>query len=104
MNMYKQIAIDFDGVLHKNSRGWQNGEIYDPPMEGALDAVNVLRKKGFKIVVFTAREDLQKVAYWLVLHGFGGFEVTNKKPQRAIAFIDDRAIRFTNWRDILNYF
>lgn len=29
------ISIDFDGVIHQYSKGWQNGEIYDPPIRGA---------------------------------------------------------------------
>lgn len=35
----RTIAVDFDGVIHKYSKGWQNGSIYDEPVEGAKEAL-----------------------------------------------------------------
>jgi len=116
--MKKTIAFDFDGVIHKYSKGWQDGKIYDEPVEGALEAIVELLIKGYKVSVFTTRENTAEVRNWIidklheckavvskVFHQFPreDFEVTNKKPI-AIAYIDDRGIRFTNWKDILNYF
>lgn len=107
----RTIAVDFDGVIHKYSKGWQGGEIYDKPVDGAVKAYYALIEKGYDVVVFTTRKDLEAVKAWMELHfdfekRLGHFyepEVTNKKPA-AIAYIDDRGIRFTNWVDILNYF
>jgi hydroxymethylpyrimidine pyrophosphatase-like HAD family hydrolase len=99
----KTIATDFDGVIHRYSKGWQDGLIYDPPMDGAIEKINMLIAKGFKVVVFTAREDLDAVRDWLSVWGFPTLEVTNQKIP-AIAYIDDRAIRFTDWEDIIKYF
>lgn len=107
----KTIAIDFDGVIHKYSKGWQNGKLYDKPVEGSLEAMLELYAKGYKIVVFTTREDTTSVRGYIFKwynelypdQETFAFEVTNKKPP-AIAYIDDRGIRFTNWKDILNYF
>jgi len=107
----KTIAIDFDGVLHKYSKGWQKGEIYDGPVEGAVDAFFALIDAGFNPVVFTTRDDLESVKQWMHKHfdfekRMGNFydpAVVNKKPL-AFAYIDDRAIRFTNWSDTLKYF
>ena len=111
----KTIAIDFDGVIHKYSKGWQNGKIYDDPIEGALEAIVELVNKNYKVVVFTTREYTGAVREWIItkLHeckavkgksfDMKNFEVTNTKPP-AIAYIDDRGIRFTNWKDMLNYF
>ena len=99
----KTIAVDFDGVIHKYSKGYQDGTPYDIPMEGAKKALRKLEKRGFDIVIFTARDNLQVVTEWMIGHGFPNYVVTNQKP-KAIAYIDDRAIRFTNWQDMLNYF
>jgi 5'(3')-deoxyribonucleotidase len=117
--MKKTIAIDFDGVIHKYSKGWQDGKIYDEPVEGALEAIITLLERDYKVSVFTTREDIVKVKTWIIekshkckelqskpyLFWFDRdeFNVTNQKPI-AIVYIDDRGIRFTNWKDILNYF
>ena len=36
------IAIDFDGVIHKNSKGYHDGTIYDDPVPGTLKALRDL--------------------------------------------------------------
>ncbi len=99
----KTIAIDFDGVIHKYSKAYHDGSIYDTPIEGAGDAIRLFKKKGYKVVCFTARDDVQGIMDWMKLYNIEVDEITNKKP-RAVVYIDDRAIRFTNWRDMLNYF
>lgn len=109
--MSKTIAVDFDGVLHRYSRGWQDGKIYDRPVEGAVEAYYSLMDKGYHLVVFTTRTDLDAVRKWMHRHfdfekRVGHMwepEITNVKPL-AIAYIDDRGIRFTSWKDMLNYF
>lgn len=106
----KTIAIDFDGVVHKYSEGWKNGEVYDEPVDGALEAIRKLYGKGYSIAIFSTREP-EKMEDWFWTWYDRKFPrsehipiiFTKEKPP-AIAYIDDRGIRFTNWTDILNYF
>jgi len=104
-NYQKVISLDFDGVIHRYSRGYVDGSIYDDPMPGALEATLRLIRRGYTIVVLTARTNHDDVTAWLIKNKFPSEHmlVTNVKP-KAIAYIDDRAIRFTNWADVLNYF
>lgn len=110
----KTIGVDFDGVIHKYSKGWHDGTCYDEPVEGAIEALKRLMRRGYWVVIFTCRaeteEGRQSVKQWLkqyidpfIVEAELHLKVTDKKP-KAIAYIDDRGIRFTNWTDILNYF
>lgn len=111
------ISIDFDGVIHAYREGWQDGSIYDKPVEGAFEALRELMKK-YSVVIFTSR-DAEQVADWLFERGdfrvtweFPGdtslkfwntqshLYVTNRKLP-SIAYIDDRGIRFYNWAQAL---
>lgn len=104
----RRLLVDFDRVVHRYSEGWKDGSIYDKEVEGALEAIKKLQANGFEIVIFTALSRLgeqrnQAIQMWLYVHGIDNVEVTNTKLP-ALAIIDDRAIRFHNWRDILNYY
>lgn len=103
-NVALTIAVDFDGVLHSYEKGWQDGEIYGTPVPGALEAIQKLRSRGYWIVVHTAMaRDPHTVYKWLLNHGIYVDAVTILKPA-AVAYIDDRGIRFTNWLDVVKYF
>ncbi len=108
-----QIAIDFDGVIHKNSKGFFDGTVYDEPIKGAIEAIESLSKK-YTIVVFTAKAKAdrplvdgktgeQLVWEWLVKYKLDSYikEVTSEKP-RAVCYIDDKGIRFESWEKTLN--
>lgn len=110
----KTIAIDFDGVIHKYSKGWQDGSIYDETIDGWVSAINSLFNKGYSVFIFTTR-DPEKIVTWFYEEFVGAGEqpfrmvvipedtefwneawtvgVTQRKLP-AIAYIDDRAIRF----------
>lgn len=109
-----QIAIDFDGVIHRNSKGFYDGTVYDKPIKGAIEAIKILSKK-YTIVVFTAKAKSdrplvngktgeQLVRDWLVKYKLDSYikEVTSEKP-RAICYIDDRGVRFESWEQTLNF-
>lgn len=99
MNVKKKtLAIDFDGVIHRYSRGWQDGSIYDRPMPGARRALVALKRK-FRIVVFSRRaahQGTREIKQWLDRNNIPYDAVTKVKP-RARWYIDDRAIRFFDW-------
>lgn len=114
------VAVDFDGVIHAYSKGWQDGSIYDEPVPGAFEALYRLMH-DYAVFVHTTRSRHQ-VARWIENHTGHGIEcvtrvsllrwkrtfwnergyllVTNRKLP-AIAYIDDRAIRFESWNQAL---
>jgi hypothetical protein len=110
------IAVDFDGVVHRYSRGWHDGSIYDEPVEGALEGLKSLMIEE-AVFILTSRDKWQ-VASWLREHGFhvtvdgppsyvwdfwnqrGVLLVTNRKLP-ATSYLDDRAVRFTSWPQAL---
>lgn len=98
----KTIAVDFDGVIHRYSKGWQNGACYDEPMDGARVGLRAL-SLTYRVVVFTARQDLQVVREWMELHDLWKHvaEITNQKPA-AFVYLDDRAVRFEDWEGALD--
>jgi len=107
------LAIDFDGVIHRYSGGWGwcEGSIYDEPMPGAIQALRELYGRGYDIVVHTARTDFDVIRTWLRewdnRHFPNAeaypFKVTNLKPP-AVAYIDDKAVLFTDWNAMLGQF
>lgn len=113
---YNQIAIDFDGVIHGNSKGFYDGTVYDKPIEGSLEAIKQFYDDGFTVVIFTAKAKpdrplvngktgVELVWEWLDNYNISSYikEVTSEKP-RAIVYIDDKGVRFTDWKSTLNQF
>jgi len=111
-----QIAIDFDGVIYKNSKGYHDGTVYDEPIEGALDAIKLFHDKGYSIVIFTGKVKpdrpspnnktmIQLIEEWLEKYEIRQYikEVTSEKP-RALIYIDDKGYRFTDWSSTLDFF
>lgn len=92
----RTIAIDFDGVLHRYSKGWHDGTIYDSPVDGSAAACRRLVADGYMLTIFTARRDINGILKWLNDNEFPTMSVTNEKPP-ALLYIDDRAIRFLDW-------
>ena len=107
-----QIGVDFDGVIHANSKGFYDGTVYDDPIPGSRDALIALSKK-YKIIVFSAkaRKDrmliggktgVELIWEWLKKYDMDQYveDVTAEKP-RAVYYIDDKAIRFVDWNSAL---
>lgn len=110
------IAVDFDGVVHAYSKGWQGGQIYDEPVPGAIDGLRALMERD-AVYICTARAWLDPVAAWLNKHGVPALVDTSGETRLlweergrllvtwfklpATAYIDDRAIRFESWPQTL---
>ena len=99
----KTLLVDFDDVIHDMSDGWQDGKIYGMEIKDATKSIQKLQRFGYEIVVFTAREDVDEVREWLIKQLSLDLEVTNQK-RPCLAIIDDRAVRFTSWADVMRYF
>jgi len=107
------IGVDFDGVIHKNSKGYHDGTVYDEPVEGAREALQKLSEK-YTVILYTAkarrdrglvngRSGTQLIWDWLKEHDLNQYvsKVTAEKP-RAVAYIDDKGIKFDNWDNVLS--
>lgn len=106
----RTVAVDFDGVLHD----WQGKyePPSDPPIPGALEALKKLVDSGARVVIFSARcccfdqhplsvaPQRDEIISWLSKHGAQRdthyHEVVGCKPVAAV-YVDDRAVRFTDW-------
>ena len=108
----KNLAIDFDGVVHTFDKGYYDGTCYGEPIEGSLEAIRELSKK-YRIIIFTAKAKPSRplvngktgeelVIEWLKDHDIIDCvsEVTAEKP-RAFLYIDDKGYRFQNWQDTM---
>lgn len=117
MTATRTVAVDFDGVLHTYERGWHDGTIYGDWTPGAVGALSQLMS-AYAVFVHTTRSPSQ-VARWIERQSGYGFEcttwfprwrtfwnnqglllVTNRKLP-AVAYIDDRAVRFQDWDQAL---
>ena len=98
-------------MIHKCSKGFYDGTVYDPPVYGAKEALKSLSEK-YVIVVYSAkaRSDrplvngktgVELIWDWLRVHEMDTYvkEVTAEKP-RAVFYIDDKAVRFNgSWSE-----
>lgn len=103
-----QIGIDFDGVIHTNSKGYYDGTIYDKPLPGTFEGLKKLSEK-YTLVLFTTkakpdrglingRPTIELIWEWLDKHNMSQFisKITSEKP-RGVIYLDDKGYRFTDW-------
>jgi hypothetical protein len=110
------LCVDFDGVIHSYSSGWQGADVIpDPPVRGALRWL-AMATEHFDVHIYSSRSRQEggraAMAQWLgkwsvdAEHGMSGdfdhgtwglITFSHEKPA-AFLTIDDRAICFDgNW-------
>ena len=110
-----QLGLDFDGVLHKNSKGFHDGTIYDKPMENVKKGLEYL-SNSCKLILYTCKANPKRplingktgeelIWEWLDENGLREYisEITFEKPNVKY-YIDDKAIHFDNWDKIIKEF
>ena len=94
----KTIAVDFDGVIHKYSKGFMGLEnAYDEPMEGSRESLEALIQNGYTLKIMSSRPK-EVIEEWLIKHNMSHLfeEVSNQKFPASI-YIDDRGYHFKDW-------
>jgi hypothetical protein len=91
------ICLDFDGVLHRYSQGWQGETVLEGPSDGARDFCLALQLAGYDLVIQSSRaksfEGKTAIMKWLAEHSFPAMRVEHEKPI-AVLYVDDRGYRF----------
>ena len=103
------IAIDFDGVIHLYSKGFQGMDnAYDPPTPGTREALQELKDAGYRLIIVSSR-DIETIGCWLIEHHLDHFfDVISNTKHPAKYYIDDHAIRFSKghpkaWPHVLKF-
>lgn len=95
------LVLDFDGVLHSYTSGWQRADVIpDPPVEGAKEFIQDALSH-FRVMIFSSRSNQpggrEAMRRWMdqwAIDAFHEVEWPTEKPP-ALVTIDDRAITFT---------
>ena len=109
VKMPHRAMIDLDGTIHRYSKGYQDGTIYDDAYTGAKEVIDFLKRNGYEIVIFTTRaskkhceennidceDQINQIADWLDNQGIDYDRITGEKLA-ADFYIDDKAIQIKN--------
>ena len=111
------LCLDFDGVIHSYTSGWQGADVIpDPPVEGAIPFI-YMALSSFRVAIFSSRSGqrggIRAMQKWLKKHAqahedfhlmnhgwLGRIEWPTEKPP-AMVGLDDRVLTFTGaWPNI----
>ena len=103
MKKGRTICIDFDGVLHDYSKGFQGENVFGDMIPGADTGTQVLKKNGNTIIIYTTRPVSDELKQWLKDNNIA-YDHINENPKQpkgaegckliADMYIDDRGICF----------
>jgi adenylylsulfate kinase-like enzyme len=103
----RTIVLDFDGVLHRYSKGYTGTEPEEGTVRGSVEFVRKLIDEGWTVVVCSARlrdkDAKAAVEEWLHKHHFPELKVVLEKPPAEI-YVDDNGYRFDGDFDKLQRF
>lgn len=96
-----QIVIDLDGTICTEEKMFSRS--LAKPIPKAVESVNSLYDAGHIVLIYSARLwiEYEMTVHWLTSNGIKFHQLIMGKPQGDV-WIDDRAIRFDNWENILN--
>jgi len=93
------VGLDFDGVIHSYTSGWQGEDIIsDPPVKGVKWAIGQLRRTaGYKVIVWSTRcktkHGREAIRKWLIKWEIEVDDIVLYKPVCS-CYVDDRAVTF----------
>lgn len=95
LDKQKTLSFDFDGVIHKYSKGFQGLEnAYDVPMPGAREVLTQLKDEGYILKVMSSRP-AHVIKSWLFDNMMDHlFEDVSNQKFAATVYVDDRAMYF----------
>jgi uncharacterized HAD superfamily protein len=95
-----QLIIDIDGTICSEER--QFSRPMAMPKDNAIEAIAKLKSQGHTIILYSSRTwaEYEMTVDWLKRHGVEYDQLILGKPVGDY-WIDDRAIEFTSWNDVL---
>lgn len=95
-----RLIIDMDGTICTEEKTFSRS--LAKPKEGAVESINRLYDQGHTIIIYSARTwmEYEMTSVWLKNHGVKFHQLIMGKPIGDY-WIDDRAIRFENWNEVM---
>ena len=96
-----RVIIDLDGTICSEEK--QFSRALAKLKNGAIESLEKLREKGYKIIIYSARTwaEYEMTENWLKENKVPYDQIILGKPQGDY-WIDDRAIRFRSWEQVIN--